>query len=355
MRAERELQLQRNRESHATRPHGLHTTLYSSPEQNDAIDSLQTPSQLSPPRLPRNPADPPRQRPNERQRGKVQTERAVDGAEEEEGANDVHPVRPARCRTVRPLRRDAVRFPPFPPLPILTHCTNQPVSLNSYIRAFEVGRPPTVPKYEMHIKLRTVKSGPVIRNHLRLPHPVKTDLRICVICPPDSKTADAARAAGASLVGEDAVFDAVKEGRIDFDRCVCHADSLQKLNKAGLGRILGPRGLMPSAKTGTVVTDVAGSVRDMVGGSEYRERLGVVRMAVGQLGFTPEEMRRNIRSFIDQVKKDIAQLSDRVSKDIHEVVSALTDSEIVWREWKADSCAGTEFDELAGLQLEWRV
>lgn len=173
----------------------------------------------------------------------------------------------------------------------------------------------------MHVKLRTLKNGPAVRNRLRLPHPVNTSLRICVICPPDSSIAASAIKAGATLVGEDAIIDAVKESRIEFDRCLCHVDSLQKINKAGLGRILGPKGLMPSAKTGTVVRDVATSVREMVGGSEYRERLGVIRMAVGQLGFTPEEMQTNIKVFMDGVKKDLSQLSDRISKEIHEVVS----------------------------------
>ena len=78
---------------------------------------------------------------------------------------------------------------------------------------------------------------------------------------------------------------------------------------------------MPSTKLGTVVNDVAGGVRGMVGASEYREKLAVIRMAVGQLGFTPEEMQSNIRVFMDGLKKDIAQLSDQVDKKIHEVVS----------------------------------
>ena len=153
---------------------------------------------------------------------------------------------------------------------------------------------------------------------------MNTSLRIAVICPPDSAAAASARKAGASLVGEDIIFDAVKEGRIDFDRCLCHPDSTQKMQKAGLGKVLGPRGLMPSTKLGTVVKDVAGSVRGMVGGSEYRERLGVVRMAIGQLGFTPEEMQKNVRVFMDGIKKDVSQLSDRISKEIHEVVSSGT-------------------------------
>lgn len=191
----------------------------------------------------------------------------------------------------------------------------------SYLRAAEVGRAPTSSKYELHLRLKTLKNGPVVRNRIQLPHPVKTDLRICVICPPDSNIAAAARKAGASLVGEDAIFDAVKDGRIEFDRCICHADSLAKMNKAGLGRILGPRGLMPSAKVGTVVKDVSASVQDMIGASEYRERLGVIRMAVGQLGMTPEELSRNIKTFIENVKKDMAAMSDRIAKDVHEVVS----------------------------------
>lgn len=121
-------------------------------------------------------------------------------------------------------------------------------------------------------------------------------------------------------MGEEAIFDAVKDGKVEFERCICHTDSLQKLNKAGIARILGPRGLMPSNKTGTVVSQVGTTVRNMVGGSEYRERLGVIRMAVGQLGFTPDELQTNVKAFMDTLKKDIGQMSDRISKEIHEVV-----------------------------------
>ncbi|KAH7079701.1 ribosomal protein L1-like protein [Paraphoma chrysanthemicola] len=195
-----------------------------------------------------------------------------------------------------------------------------------YIRAFEVGRNPSSSKYEMHVRLRSLKNGPVVRNRLRLPHPVKTDIRICVIAAPDSKAAAEARAAGATLVGEDDIFAQIKAGVVEFDRCLCHIDSLQKMNKAGLGRVLGPKGLMPSTKTGTVVTQVGASVRNMVGGSEYRERLGVIRMAVGQLGFTPDEMQSNVKAFMDALKKDIAQMSDRISKEIHEVVLSSTNA-----------------------------
>ena len=193
----------------------------------------------------------------------------------------------------------------------------------SYIRAFEVGQGPTSAKYDLAVRFRTLKNGPTVRNRLRLPHPVNTSLRIAVICPPDSSAAASAKKAGATLVGEDIIFDAVKEGRVEFDRCICHPDSTQKMQKAGLGKILGPRGLMPSTKLGTVVKDVAATVRNMAGGSEYREKLGVVRMAIGQLGFTPEEMQKNVKTFMEEIKRDLAALSDRVNKEIHEVVGTL--------------------------------
>lgn len=193
-----------------------------------------------------------------------------------------------------------------------------------YIRAVEVGRNPKSVKYEIAIKLKTQKSGPVIRNRIRLPHPVKTDVRVCVICPPDSKYAEAARAAGASLVGEDEIFEAIREKQIDFDRCICQTDSYAKLTKANLGRVLGPKGLMPSPKLGTVVKDPSVLVKDFIGGAEYRERMGVVRMAVGQLGSTPEQISRNIKTFMEAVKKDMGQFSDRISKEVAEVVLSST-------------------------------
>lgn len=184
----------------------------------------------------------------------------------------------------------------------------------------EVGRPPKVPKYELHVHLKTNRDGPVIRGQLKLPHSVKTNIKVCVICPPDSNAARDARAAGAVLVGEEEAFEVIKSGKIDFDRCIAQPRSLPKINQAGLGRVLGPKGLMPSPKLGTVVENVGQAVSDMLGASVYRERRGVVQMAVGQLGFTPEEVRTNIQTFVEQIKKEAAELSDQVTKEIHEIV-----------------------------------
>lgn len=156
---------------------------------------------------------------------------------------------------------------------------------------------------------------------MRLPYAVSTSQNIAVICPPDSEAAEAANQAGATIVGEDIILDAIKEGRIEFNQLLCHQDSAQKLNKAGVGRILGPKGLMPSQKTGTIVRNVAATIKGMVGGTEYREKMGVVRLAIGQLGFTPEQMQANIRAFMANLKKDMDLLSDKISKEVHEVVS----------------------------------
>ncbi|CAG8049193.1 unnamed protein product [Penicillium salamii] len=193
-----------------------------------------------------------------------------------------------------------------------------------YIRATEVGREPTLQKYEVHVRLRTKRDGPVIRNMLRFPHAVQTESRICVICPPNSKAAKEALAAGAVLVGEEEVFEAVKAGKIEFDRCLAHPDSVPALNKAALGRVLGPRGLMPSAKTGTVVEDVAARVEMLRGGTVYRERDAVIRLPIGQLGFSPEQLRDNLRVTLAQIRKDASGLADRVNKEIYEVVLSST-------------------------------
>ena len=113
----------------------------------------------------------------------------------------------------------------------------------------------------------------------------------------------------------------VKDGKIDFERCIAQPNMLERMNKAGLPRILGPRGLMPSVKLGTVVENIGSAVRTMLSGSMYRERQGVVRMAVGRLSYTPEQLRDNVKEFVAAVKKDAGTLSDQTLKDVYEVVS----------------------------------
>jgi large subunit ribosomal protein L1 len=153
---------------------------------------------------------------------------------------------------------------------------------------------------------------------------VRTSLRVCVICPDGSETAQKALEAGAVVAGGESVFESIKAGKIEFDRCVAHPDAVAEMQRAGVARILGPKRLMPSVKDRTITKDVVKLVKDLVSSAEYRERRGVVRLAVGQLGFSPEEMRQNIKAVTESVKRDIAQLSDRITKEIHEVVLSST-------------------------------
>jgi large subunit ribosomal protein L1 len=113
---------------------------------------------------------------------------------------------------------------------------------------------------------------------------------------------------------------------MDFDRVICHDASFAALTKARLGRILGPKGMMPSQKTGTVVPNVASAMKELIGKSDYRERMGVIRMAVGQLAFTEVELQKNIKAFIEQLKKEFGAISFRADKSINEVVLSSSNS-----------------------------
>lgn len=117
----------------------------------------------------------------------------------------------------------------------------------------------------------------------------------------------------------------IRNGPFEFDLVLCHDQSFTTLNKAKVARILGPKGLMPSAKLDTVVKNPSSAISDLVGKASYRERLGVVRMAVGQLAFTEQQLRDNIKAFMDHLKKDIGSTT-QVSKSVHEVVLSSTRS-----------------------------
>ena len=129
--------------------------------------------------------------------------------------------------------------------------------------------------------------------------------------------------AGASLVGEDEIFDAIKEGKIEFERLLCYTGSQEKLNKAGVARILGPKGLMPNPKSGTVLKEVGLGVESLRGGLQFRERTGVIRLPVGRLNHTPEQLQENIRTVMNVVKRDVSRLNEKAPKEVHDVVSCM--------------------------------
>src|SRR5215207_3117933 len=115
--------------------------------------------------------------------------------------------------------------------------------------------------------------------------------------------ADEARKAGADVVGAEDLVTEVQGGKIDFDRCIATPDMMPLVGR--LGKVLGPRGLMPNPKVGTVTNDVAAAVRDAKGGSvEFRvEKAGIVHAGVGKASFTEDALLQNIRAFADAVSR----------------------------------------------------
>ncbi|TGZ82845.1 ribosomal protein L1 [Ascodesmis nigricans] len=193
-----------------------------------------------------------------------------------------------------------------------------------YIRAMEVGEDQHATKYELAVKLRTARNGPTIKSRIRLPVAVKTDMRICVIA--EGEDAQKALDAGAVVVGKDDIFEKVRNGDINFDKVICHENCFADFNKAKLGRILGPKGMMPNPKQGTVTKYVADAVRDLTGKVDFREKDGVIRMAVGQLAFSEAQLAQNIKMFLEQLRKEFAAISFKSEKSINEVVLSSTHS-----------------------------
>ncbi|KAI1323715.1 50S ribosomal protein L1 [Xylariaceae sp. FL0255] len=195
-----------------------------------------------------------------------------------------------------------------------------------YLRASEVGRPPNSGTYEIALKIRTIKNGPIIRDRIRLPYPVSNDTKIAVICKPDSGAAAEARVSGAVAWGEESLFELIRttQGALPFNRLICHVDSEPALKAAKLGRILGPKQLMPSLKTNTITRSVVTMMQEMAGAENYRERIGAIRMPIGNIQFTPKQLADNIKVLLASVKGKIADLEDRAPKDLIEVVLSST-------------------------------
>lgn len=107
---------------------------------------------------------------------------------------------------------------------------------------------------------------------------------------------------------------------MDFDRVICHDAQFTALSRAKLGPKLGPKGLMPSQRMGTVVPNIRVAMKELTGKSDFRERFGVIRMAIGQLAFTEGELQKNITAFVGQLKKEFGALSHRADKSINEIV-----------------------------------
>ena len=141
----------------------------------------------------------------------------------------------------------------------------------------------------------------MVRGVVNLPNGTGKTVRVAVFAK-DAK-ADEAKAAGADIVGAEDLMEAIQGGKIDFDRCIATPDMMPLVGR--LGKILGPRNLMPNPKVGTVTPDVAGAVKAAKGGAvEYRvEKAGILHAGVGKVSFSEEALMQNIKAFTDAVQK----------------------------------------------------
>jgi large subunit ribosomal protein L1 len=141
----------------------------------------------------------------------------------------------------------------------------------------------------------------VVRGVCNLPNGTGRTLRVAVFA--RGAKAEEAKAAGADVVGAEDLVEIVSKGTINFDRCIATPDMMGLVGR--LGKVLGPRGLMPNPRVGTVTMDVTNAVKGAKGGSvEFRvEKAGIVHGGVGKASFTEKALTENIRAFIDAVAK----------------------------------------------------
>jgi large subunit ribosomal protein L1 len=141
----------------------------------------------------------------------------------------------------------------------------------------------------------------MIRGVVTLPHGTGKITRVLVLCTPDKE--NEAKAAGADYVGLDEYITKIKEGWTDVDVIICTPSVMAKVGQ--IGRILGPRGLMPNPKTGTVTMDVANAVKEVKAGKiDFKvDKTGIIHAAIGKISFTPEQIAENAKTFVSAVLK----------------------------------------------------
>ena len=177
----------------------------------------------------------------------------------------------------------------------------------SPIEAATLAKETTTVKYDATIECAMLlgvdpkKADQAIRSTVNLPHGTGKTARVLVFA--TGQNADAARAAGADIVGADELIAEVEAGRLDYDSVVSTPGLMGKVGR--LGKVLGPRGLMPNPKTGTVTTDVAKAVTDIKGGKiEFRvDKNSNLHFIIGKSSFTAQQLAENYAAALDEVMR----------------------------------------------------
>jgi len=145
------------------------------------------------------------------------------------------------------------------------------------------------------------KSDQAVRGATTLPHGTGKSVRVAVFA--QGEKADTAQSAGADIVGMDDLADSIKDGDLNFEVVIATPDAMRVVGQ--LGKVLGPRGLMPNPKTGTVTPDVETAVKNAKAGQvQFRaDRGGIVHGSVGQVGFTSKQIRENVAALLDDLRR----------------------------------------------------
>ena len=141
----------------------------------------------------------------------------------------------------------------------------------------------------------------MVRGVVQLPNGTGKTVRVAVFA--RAAKADEAKAAGADIVGAEDLMETIQSGKIEFDRCIATPDMMPLVGR--LGKILGPRNLMPNPKVGTVTMDVADAVKAAKGGEvQFKvEKAGVIHAGIGKVSFSDDKLAQNVRAFVDAVSK----------------------------------------------------
>ena len=145
------------------------------------------------------------------------------------------------------------------------------------------------------------KANQMIRGVVSLPHGTGKVTRVLVLCTPDKEAE--AKEAGADYVGLDDYIEKIKGGWTDVDVIICTPSVMAKVG--AIGRILGPRGLMPNPKTGTVTMEIGNAVKEVKAGKiDFKvDKTGIIHAAIGKVSFTPEQIEQNAKAFVSAVLK----------------------------------------------------
>lgn len=143
------------------------------------------------------------------------------------------------------------------------------------------------------------KANQMVRGVVTLPHGTGKEVRVLALCTPDKEAE--AQAAGADYVGLDEYIDKIKGGWTDIDVIITMPSVMGKIG--ALGRVLGPRGLMPNPKSGTVTNEIGNAVREVKAGKiDFKvDKSGIIHTSVGKVSFTPEQIKENAREFINTI------------------------------------------------------